>query len=852
MTSRPGRPQARFTAGELDELMWQNDEVKLYGRGAKHFENVVNLPQGGFTLRGGLRKISEIRRSLVAAALDAGTLSAPNGGTPGFAIDGDATTYVITNALSAPSLVFEVTGIFNDTAAIDIEAFGANINGQAAPTFTAPVVATGIAGTLSVQVLKAGMWTAFGTPVAIRDTLRTRRFALPPGQTWAIAGIRVYVDIATAATVFRFAELRMFGMAPTAGQVRVRSFSKSIEEAYDFVITDRNIDVIGMTGYAASIPVVYAGSQVQAFKFAQKLDTMIAFNVDVAPQIIGHQGSASEWNIRTAPFRNVPNYDYGATYTNGVPAEWSIDFFNFDLGTTAIPMPTGGASFVLNVSSNDAPAIQVPPAAVTGANPAFEAVLKAAVEALPGLNPGIVVSQDPSNFKRYRITFSGAGNEGDGWAVSGRAVNKADAAVTGARTVAGVLGGEAIMSAARGWPRCGCFYQQRLIVAGFKGVANAFLASQEGDFYQIDTRLVSSSAPMLVPMDTEGAEVIEHVGKTRTLTFYSSEAEYWLQGAALARTTTPVLVEASRNGIAGTTLPVSSGNSSQYVQRSRGVLMDLKFDQSEQNYLSRPISIPSTSLIDDINDQALRKMVAKNDINRLFMVRDDGIAVVASLLQEQEIVGFARATTDGLFQAVNVNGRFEASFAVQRSIAGVDRQFLERWEEGLLFDQAVTQTFMTPQTHIDGLDDYEGAVIYVQADRRIEGPFVVVGGAIDLEQPALTVTYGRWQPPLMQTLPQRREIAPGIVQYRPARVHTARVNVVNTTSIAVGANGEDAFDVDFVKFGQAVDVPRLDRPYSGQLVIEGLTGYTDDTIVTITQTRPGLMTVTSIIVEVDL
>ncbi len=344
MTGRPGRPQARFTAGELDELMWQNDEVKLYGRGAKHFENVVNLPQGGFSLRGGLRTICEIRKPLVQASLAAGAVSAPNGGMAGYAVDGDVSTYVITDPLNAPALVLEITGIFNETAAIDIEAFGANIAGEAAPTVTAPVVATGITGTLSVQVLKGGVWTLFGTPVAIRDTLRTRRFALPPGQTWGIAGIRVYVDIATATTVFRFAELRMFGMSDDAGNVRVRSFSKSIDEAYDFVITDRDIDVIGIMGYAASIPVVYSSGQVLAFKFAQKLDTMIAFNVDVAPQIIAHQGAASEWNIRPAVWRNIPNYDYGATYTNGTPAEWSIDFFNFDLGTTTFPMPTAMAN----------------------------------------------------------------------------------------------------------------------------------------------------------------------------------------------------------------------------------------------------------------------------------------------------------------------------------------------------------------------------------------------------------------------------------------------------------------------------------------------------------------------------
>ncbi|HEV2570938.1 MAG TPA: hypothetical protein VGU72_04310 [Beijerinckiaceae bacterium] len=861
MTARPGRPQVRFTAGELDELLWQNNDLKLYDKGAQRFENVVNLPQGGFTLRDGTRMISYVRRPLIELSLSPGfTASAPAGGTAANAVDGDPGTSLVTNPFSAPdTLVFELTNIDLTVCAVDISAFGANIDGQAPPTWQAPPVPSGIFGALVVHILTDAGWQQIYGNKAIHDTLRVRRLPLRPGSHVRIYGVRVYVTSNLPNTVFRFAMMRFFAEQNTVGPVRIRSFKKSIDESYDFVMTGLNVDVIVQAGWIDGIFVPYVPDHIARVGIAQKLDTMLLFSVDQAPQIISNQGAAWEWNVRDVIWRNIPDYDYGASYTNGTPAEWTIQFFNFDVALSpSFPMPAGGASCVLTVNGSDTIAIQIDPTYVTGASAVLAPKIKAAIEALPGVSPGLVVVQDPADFKRYKITFSGAGNEGDGWAVAGKSINKGDAAVTAARTVAGVVGGEPIMSPSRGWPRCGVFYQQRLLLGGFKGVPNAVLASQEGDPYQLDTRLSSATAPMLIPIDTEGAEAILHIIKTRALTFFTSEAEHWLQGNVLARTQTPVIVEASRNGASDLVRPVASGNSSQYMHRARGTLLDFKFDLSEQNYLSKPISTSASSLIDDITDMSVRTFRGDTDVNRLFMVREDGQGVIASLLQEQEIIAFARMTTRGQLEAVNVNGRLETTWIARRTVAGQTRQFVERMEQGLLFDQAITQVFAPAQRHITGLADFEGEEIWIEADREIYGPFIVSGGAVDLPVPATNVTAGRWSPPLVITLPPRRDIAPGTVKMGPARVHSVRLFVVDTTSVAISANGRPLQDVPLVRLGQLADVPMLDRPYTGQILVDGLDSEFNefdpksDGTVTISQLRPGRLTVTAIIPEIDL
>ena len=153
---------------------------------------------------------------------------------------------------------------------------------------------------------------------------------------------------------------------------------------------------------------------------------------------------------------------------------------------------------------------------------------------------------------------------------------------------------------------------------------------------------------------------------------------------------------------------------------------------------------------------------------------------------------------------------------------------------------------------VTGLPDLEGATVWAQADGYWQGPFVVTGGQIVLNFAATNVTVGRWTAPDARTLPQPRDVAPKTVVRRPARVHTVRLTVVDTTSIAIGANGQPPIDVALKRFGGAVDQPMSQTPYSGQLAIEGLLGYSDDAIVQITQLKPGALTVTGVTVEVDL
>lgn len=90
-----------FSAGELGPGSVGRDDRDFYERGLKDATNIVPLPSGGFTARGGFRHLDYVRNRLVAVDLSTATVTGGGaGGTaPTIEVDDD---YVIVNGGEIP------------------------------------------------------------------------------------------------------------------------------------------------------------------------------------------------------------------------------------------------------------------------------------------------------------------------------------------------------------------------------------------------------------------------------------------------------------------------------------------------------------------------------------------------------------------------------------------------------------------------------------------------------------------------------------------------------------------------------------------------------------------------------
>lgn len=624
----------------------------------------------------------------------------------------------------------------------------------------------------------------------------------------------------------------------SADAARLFTFTASDGSAYDLAFRPGQFSAWGASGLLQTVSITdLSSAMLPNISSAQWLDTMLIFHPDFQTSRVKFAGPTS-WSVDTAPFERIPTYDYGADvhgnpYTNGVASVWQLEFVGLVDQETV---------FILTVSGQDTESITYHNVAVDLAG-----FTNNALSSLPNLAAGYtvtVIDTDP-NIK-LAITFSGADNLGDRWAVSARIVNKDDAAVLSTKTTAGVTPGEPVFSADRGWPSCGAFYNQRTLLGGFRSLPNAWMFSHQADYYNFDDRFTDATGPALVPMDVPGGERIRAIVPSLDLVILTSGGEYWLADRALSKTQPPNHVQASTNGVAAGVPVVANEGALLYMHPDRGVLSEFRYTDTQGNFVSTDLSLFASHLFEDVVDLATRRGSVSTDGNLLLVVGGDGQARQATILRQQNIMGVGRFTSaEASFKAVAVNGRNEASWIVARPSG---RRF-ERSEDNLLLDEAIDWTGTETKTiTIARFANRTG--IWAIADGDVFGPFDVgAGGVITLPVSVTAATIGSWSPPIVTTLPVSSEVGQNTVVKKRRRIHSVTLSVLDTTSVAIATNGGQARDIDLRRYGQAADVGELEAGYTGELTVRGLTGFAEQPNVTVTQLRPGRLNVRSITIE---
>ncbi|OKO68415.1 hypothetical protein AC629_42120, partial [Bradyrhizobium sp. NAS80.1] len=271
------------------------------------------------------------------------------------------------------------------------------------------------------------------------------------------------------------------------------------------------------------------------------------------------------------------------------------------------------------------------------------------------------------------------------------------------------------------------------------------------------------------------------------------------------------------------------------------------FDQVSTKYVFSPISLLASHIVNGMADMAVQRPSGIASAARLWMPRADGTMTLGIMLRNQDVTAFVRWHTEGLVRAVCVDGRNVPHLLVERTVDGKQELHFERAEDGLIFDAVVEQTFAPARSVITGLDVHEGATVWALADGYVEGPFTVHAGQITLSFAAASVQVGRWTALYVKTLPLPSEVAERTVLRRPKRVHTVRLDLMGTTSVAVGANDQRPREVALARVGDPIDAPQA--PVNETIAITGLTGFSDTGQVVITQTKPGAIAWRGITIE---
>lgn len=576
-------------------------------------------------------------------------------------------------------------------------------------------------------------------------------------------------------------------------------FVFSTTQSYRMIFCDLKILVYLEKTLVATITSPYGTADMAGINWTQSLDTMYIFHAGFAPYSLVRGGDHATWTLAILALDSAPRYQFTAASSN--------------------------------------PATTLTPSAVTGT---VNLTAGAAVFSAPNVgqyvngNGGrarIVSFTSTTVVKAYMETpfFDTTAIASGDWDLE--------------------TGYEDAWSATRGWPISGSFHQGRLVIGGARDLPMTMWLSKVNDFTNFDLGTNLDDEGIAVTLASDDVAAIRQVYSGRHLQIFTSSAEFFVPSTAAI---TPNSIEIRRTTNFGAAEGLRVWNvdgATIFVNRTGGAIREFLFVDTEQAYHAESLSLLASHLVVTPVDTAFRKSTSTEDADYLLVINSDGTMGVMNTLRTQNITGWSLVETQGLIKSVGVE-LDTMYFVVERTINGTAVMHIEYFDNANALDASTVITAGLPTDTFTGLDHLNGETVEVIADGNRLTPVLVSGGSATIERDAETsVEFGiRFKATgddyTIKTMPIERELQDGTMIGRKKRVVEVTLDVNSTKSMKVNNNriafrqlGEDLLDSSTPSF-------------TGQKVIEGLLGWSDEAQIEIGDDVPLPATINSLAYKV--
>jgi hypothetical protein len=662
--------QTNFTAGVLAPLAAAREDIVFYYNGLEDGENLEVIPEGGCRRRPGMEFVRELAHELEEIPLAGATVTAPNGGEAVNVYDGDAATFLETESDLGDTDGFVIVKVeFADQQPVD-----------AVDIINFKLAAGALAGEVRVRYsTDDAVYHDYGTPFGWDEADRSRRRragAQVAAKYWVIERVGD-TDIPARAMI---GEIRFWKETAELSDARLIPFAYSTEQAYMMAVSGGNIDVLSGRDYTGSIAIAHTSGMMRVLNFAQSLDTLVLFHRLVQPTKIFRQGADDEFDFRLVEFDNIPQHDYGAG-VGGIDEVQTLNFGGMENNDKFTILLEGKRTGVITTSTD---------LDVLATN------IKDALSALPNVDGDGISAAAVTN--GIEITFGGE-NGKQAWGEMSVSVLLGNEVFDTSRTTEGEEPGEDIMSDLRGWPRCGVFDQDCLIMAGIGSLPSAIIFSVKGAPFNLDIDQDDALKALLFRANSNQVSASYQIVAGRHLTNFTNDTEFYFASEPI--TDSAVLKSATKHGIKeglpvyevdgalifvqGVTVEVN-GEEKQIGTSLREFL----FDDTVQTYTAADLSKLSAHLIKNPVDFALRKAASTEEADIMLLVNEDGSGVSYTTLRDDVVNAFMPFTLnprkDDRLIACAADKRRRVYFITERLIGGARRRYIEAWNDELKLD----------------------------------------------------------------------------------------------------------------------------------------------------------------------
>ncbi|MEO1110098.1 MAG: hypothetical protein AAFX90_19465 [Pseudomonadota bacterium] len=580
-------------------------------------------------------------------------------------------------------------------------------------------------------------------------------------------------------------------------------------------------------------------------KFYGEANTFGVFHQDIQTvRLFRNPDDDTQWTKDLWPYDKLPEVDLGGDYEKDDDI-WEIGVrWSDSVSTIVLEVDIDGefanGAVISNLSSGWAQLVSD---------------LQTELRSLPSMTDDVTVTdqgtQGADRYRLLRVTFGGT-LSGAEYSVNARVVNTADASSLSYHRQIGKTYGEELVSETQGWFAGMDLFQDRACYFAPKARAAAVAMSRVGEYFDLNIEAAGDSAARLEALRTTTSEEIKWVYEGQYLLGFTDQGEWFVPNRQIKADEPVVWTRTSTHGIhpqippfemEGRVFFMSSGRQDPDEPDNFDVgqaLYSMSYDDVATRFDAVPESLLASHLVKDVEGGALQKKVRKQDAARNWYRDKFGRLILAVVIKNQEIVAFCEwiAALAGKVTGLSVDGQNQVWLTVDR--AGVVTHEIMEEQDLNLFQGAVSgSTDMAGD--FTGLDLWEGQEVWARAGGYVLGPFTVSSGTISLGEYYADVKAGLWQPPLYEGLPLFKVLPNDEIIHRPGRIHSIVANVLNTESIAIGANGSTPRNYSLTDAGDDMSAPI--PPKKRQIRATAIPGFVTGPTPVITQTRPGLLRV---------
>lgn len=408
------------------------------------------------------------------------------------------------------------------------------------------------------------------------------------------------------------------------------------------------------------------------------------------------------------------------------------------------------------------------------------------------------------------------------------------------------------------YPSAVTYFEQRRVFGGTTNDPQGVWATRSGTQSNLTSSIPSQDDDgMKFRIRSQQQNAIRHLLPLADLIALTVGGEFRIfsDGAA---SITPTSLSVKPQGYSGASMvqPVLTSGSLLYVQSQGSRVREMAYNWQSSSYASIDISIMAPHLF---NTYTLVDMAyTRAPVQTLYAVRSDGTLLGMTYVPEQQVYGWHRHDTDGLFESVCVvsEGMEDVLYAVvNRTIDGRQVRYIERLrtslfggqENAFFVDSGLTYSG-TPVSSLSGLWHLEGETVQILTDGAVHPDRVVTDGAITLDEPASVVHVGLPYVSDLTTLPLVLQDMPAAGQGFTKNINGVRLRVANSSVVQAGPTFDRLTEYPARDVSDPYDTPPALR--NGELRFAIGPSWNSDGQLCVRQTAPLPLTVLAITLDV--